>query len=163
MHRCTASAPLALTCALLFLAPRAQAQGRGQGTLIVRPVQNLSFGSLLPGVPTTIDALDLARSAQIEVKSLQGALFEIRFTLPSALTGAGALLPLAFSSNSAGVSASSAPSTLVRFDPNYAARFVFLTTNKVTFFLGGQARPTGRQPIGTYSAPVVVTITNLGV
>lgn len=163
MHRCTASASLALTCALLFLAPRAQAQGRGQATLIVRPVQNLSFGALLPGVPTTIDALDLARSAQIEVKSLQGALFEIRFTLPSALTGAGALLPLAFSSSSAGVSASSAPSTLVRFDPNYATRFTFLTTNKVTFFLGGQARPAGRQPIGTYSAPVVVTITNLGV
>ncbi len=159
MYSFIASRRLLAVGVLLFLAQRAQ----GQGSLIVRPLQNLSFGSLLPGVPSTVDALNLARSAQIEVKSLQGATFEIRFTLPTALTGAGTTLPLAFSSSSAGVSASSSPSALVRFDPNYAARFTFTSTNKVTFFLGGQARPTGVQSVGAYSAPIVVTITNLGV
>ncbi|HYW52095.1 MAG TPA: hypothetical protein VE861_15880 [Gemmatimonadaceae bacterium] len=159
MYCCTAPTRLLSACALLLFAHRAQ----GQGALVVRPVQNLTFGTLLPGVPTTIDALDLARSAQIEVKSARGETFEIRFTLPAALLGAGSTLPLAFGSSSAGVSASSSPSAMVRFDPKLPARFTFPSTNKITFFLGGQALPTRAQPIGAYNAPVIITITNLGV
>lgn len=159
MYCRTAPTRLLSACALLFLADRAQ----GQGVLVVRPVQNLTFGALLPGVPTTIDPLDLARSAQIEVRSARGETFEIRFTLPPALLGVGSTLPLAFGSSSAGVSASSSPAAMVRFDPTLPARFTFPSANRITFFLGGQALPSRAQATGAYNAPVILTITNLGV
>lgn len=145
-------------CALLPLFARAQA-----APLLVRPIQNLSFGFLLPGVPTTIDPLTLSRSGQIEVQASLGAIFEIRYTLPTALTGPSGTLPLVFGSASAGASASRTPTDILRFDPKVATRFRFQTTDRATFFLGGEARPRTGQATGAYSAPIIVTITNLGV
>lgn len=143
-------------CAVLCLA------GPVQGQLIVRPVQNLSFGLLIPGVPTVVDALQFTRSGHIEVGATIGAIFEIRYTLPTVMNGPGATLPLVFGTSSAGASASRTPSTLIRFNPNAAASFRFVTTDRASFFLGGEARPAIGQALGNYSAPIIVTITNLG-
>lgn len=149
---------LAAIAALLLVAQRVEAQA-----VAVRPIQNLSFGFLLPGVATTVDAAQLARSGQIEVTATLGTQFEIRYTLPTAMTGAGTTLPLTFGTASAGAAPSSNPANLIRFNPAAAARFQLVTTTRATFFLGGQARPRAGQPVGSYSAPVVVTITNLGI
>ena len=149
---------LAAFAALSLAAHRAEAQA-----VAVRPIQNLSFGFLLPGVATTIDAAQLSRSGQIEVSAAIGTTFQIRFTLPAAMSGAGTTLPLAFGNNSAGVAAASNPANLIRFNPNATTRFQMVTTTRATFFLGGQARPRAGQPVGSYSAPVVVTIINLGI
>lgn len=148
---------LLLALIVLFLAPRAEGQ-----SMTVRPIQNLSFGFLLPGVATTIDALQLASSGQIEISAAIGTTFEIRYTLPAAMSGVGTTLPLAFGSASAGAAPSSNPANLIRFNPAQAARFQLVTTTRATFFLGGRANPRNGQPIGSYSAPIVVTIINLG-
>ncbi len=156
LHRSTRL--LAAIAALCFVATRVEAQ-----PLTVRPIQNLSFGFLLPGVATTIDASLLARSGQIEVTAALGTQFEIRYTLPTVMNGAGTTLPLAFGAGSAGAAPSSNPANLIRFNPAVAARFQLVTTTRATFFLGGQALPRGGQPVGSYAAPVIVTITNLGI
>ncbi|MES3034990.1 MAG: hypothetical protein V4813_13410 [Gemmatimonadota bacterium] len=157
MYRLHAVARTSITCVVLFLANTAQGQG-----LVVRPMQNLTFGLLLPGVPTTVDAAQVSQSAQIEVRAIRGASLEVRFTLPTVMTGAGTTLPLSFSSTSGGAAPTSSPASMSRFDPNYAARFTFLTTARATFFLGGRALPRIGQPPGSYTATVVMTITNLG-
>jgi hypothetical protein len=149
---------LAATAALGLVASRVEAQ-----PLTVRPIQNLSFGFLLPGVATTIDAAQLARSGQIEVTAAIGTQFEIRYTLPTVMNGAGTTLPLTFGAGSAGAAPSSNPANLIRFNPATAARFQLVTTTRATFFLGGRAAPRVGQPVGSYTAPVVVTITNLGI
>lgn len=141
----------------LLRAPMAHGQA-----LTVRPLQNLNFRFLLPGVNTTVDALQFTQSGQIEIKASIGANFEIRYTLPTALIGQGTTIPLVFSTTSGAAAPSSAPSSATRFNPNNATRWRFMTTNTATFFLGGQARPRVGQPTGAYTAPVVVTITNLG-
>lgn len=157
LHRAVRIMLVALSV-LALVAPRAGGQ-----TLIVRPIQNLSFGFLLAGVPTTIDALQLARSGQIEVSAAIGTSFEIRFTLPTTMSGAGTTLPLAFGTSSAGAAPSSTPASVIRFNPAQAARFQLVTTTRATFFLGGQAVPRAGQPVGAYAAPIIITITNLGI
>jgi hypothetical protein len=147
-----------LCCATLFAV-----QAMGQAPLVVRPIQDLSFGFLLPGVATTVDALQLTRSGQIEVQASIGAVFEIRYSLPSALQSPAATIPLFFGSSAGGASASRTPIDVIRFDPNAPARFRYVTTDRATFFLGGEARPRIGQPTGRYAAPVIITITNLGI
>ena len=157
MYRLSAVARTAL--ATIVLLPARTAQGQG---VVVRPLQNLSFGVLLPGVATSVDPAQLSQSAQIELRAIRGNLLEVRFTLPTTMSGAGTTLPVTFSSTSAGAAPTSSPQSMSRFDPNYAARFTFLTTSRATFFLGGRALPRSNQPPGSYTATVVMTITNLG-
>ena len=159
MSRLIPTARRLLLCSLLLAASRVEAQT----TFAVRPVQNLAFGALLPGVPTTVDPLQLTQSGQIEVKASIGAIFEILYTLPSAMTSGSNTLPLSFLNTSGGAAASPTPSSVIRFDPRFPKSFQYVTTDRATFFLGGRASPRIGQPTGSYSAPVIVTITNLGV
>lgn len=157
MYRSAAVARLLTTSALLALARGAQGQ-----TLVVRPIQNLAFGFLLPGVPTTVDAAQITLSGQIQVEAALGTRFEIRYTLPTVMTGAATTLPLTFGTTAAGAAPSANPASMIRFDPAVASRFQLVTTTRATFFLGGRAAPRAGQPVGAYTAPIVVTIINLG-
>ncbi len=158
MYRSLVRARLLAAGVFLALAHRAQGQ-----TLVVRPIQNLSFGFLLPGVPTTIDAAQITLSGQIQVEAAIGTSFEIRYTLPSVMTGAGTTLPITFGTTAAGAAPAANPAAMIRFNPAGAARFQLVTTTRATFFLGGRAAPRAGQPVGAYTAPIVVTITNLGI
>jgi hypothetical protein len=157
MYRIPAVARLVAT--ILLLASASIAEGQ---TLVVRPIQNLTFGFLLPGVPTTIDASQITLSGQIQLEAAIGTTFEIRYTLPTVMNGAGTTLPLTFANNAAGAAPSANPAAMIRFNPAGAARFQLVTTTRATFFLGGRAAPRVGQPVGAYTAPIVVTITNLG-
>jgi hypothetical protein len=158
MYRIPAVARLVAT--ILLLASASTAEGQ---TLVVRPIQNLTFGFLLPGVPTTIDASQITLSGQIQLEAAIGTNFEIRYTLPAAMTGAGTTMPITFGNNAAGAAPSANPAAMIRFNPAGAARFRLVTTIRATFFLGGRAAPRVGQPVGAYTAPIVVTITNLGI
>jgi len=146
------------SCSLFLALESTQAQG----PLVVRPLQDLSFGFLIPGVNTTVDALQLTRSGQVEVQATVGAVLEVRYTLPAVMNSGANTLPLAFGATSAGASASRTPIDVVRFNPNVATRFRYVTTDRATFFLGGLASPRTTQVTGAYTAPVIITITNLG-
>ncbi len=132
-------------------------------TLIVRPLQNLTFGFLLPGVATTVDAATITQSGQIQIEASLGTNFEVRYTLPTVMNGAGTTLPLSFGTTAGGAAPTATPASMQRFNPATATRWQLVTTTRATFFLGGRAAPRVGQPVGAYTAPIVVTITNLGV
>lgn len=159
MYRVTALARLMLTAFALSLASVAQ----GQTSLVVRPLQNLTFGFLLPGVPTSVDAATVTRSGQIQVEAALGTNFEVRYTLPTVMNGPGTTMPLTFGTTDGGAAPSANPATMQRFNPANATRWQLVTTTRATFFLGGRAAPRVGQPVGSYTAPIIVTITNLGV
>ncbi len=158
MYRSSVLARLFAAGVYLVLAHRAEGQ-----TLVVRPLQNLSFGFILPGVPTTVDAAQITLSGQIQVEAAIGTNFEIRYTLPSVMNGAGTTLPITFGTTAAGAAPSANPAAMIRFNPAGAARFRLATTTRATFFLGGRVAPAVGQRVGAYTAPIVVTITNLGI
>ena len=136
---------------------------QGQTALVVRPLQNLTFGFLLPGVATNVDASQITLSGQIQIEAPIGTNFEIRYTLPTAMSGSGTTLPVSFGTSDGGAAPSANPAAMQRFDPNAATRWRLATTTRATFFLGGRASPRAGQPVGGYTAPIIVTITNLGV
>lgn len=158
MYKVSGFARLLTTSVLLALSTVAEGQ-----TLVVRPLQNLTFGFLLPGVPTTIDPTQIILSGQIQLEAPIGTNFEIRYTLPAAMNGAGTTLPLTFANNAGGAAPSANPAAMLRFNPANPARFRLATTTRATFFLGGRAAPRVGQPVGPYTAPIIVTITNLGI
>jgi hypothetical protein len=145
-------------CALSLATP-----AMGQAPLVVTPVQNLAFGLLLPSVPSVVDPMQVTRSGQFRVQATPGAVIEVRYTLPHAMTSGTSSFPITFGPSSAGAAASGTPTSLMRFNPHAAMRFQFFSTDRATFFLGGEARPRSGQATGSYSAPIIVTITNLGV
>ena len=148
-----------MSCCVLSLASVAQ----GQTSLVVRPLQNLTFGFLLPGVPTSVDAATVTRSGQIQVEAPLGTNFEVRYTLPTVMNGPGTTMPLTFGTTDGGAAPSANPASMQRFNPATATRWQLVTTTRATFFLGGRASPRVGQPVGGYTAPIIVTITNLGV
>jgi hypothetical protein len=137
---------------------------QGPSPLAVRPLQDLQFGVLIPGVPTVIDPVRLSNSGQLEVVASRGATIELRYTLPKALdhTSSGGRIRVDFDATSGAVSASRSLTDLVRFDPRAPVRFRFVSTDRATFFLGGLVSPTRGQKLGGYRAPIIVTVTNLG-
>ena len=159
MYRFSVAARLLTTSLVLSLAQVAQ----GQTSLVARPLQNLSFGFLLPGVATNVDAATITRSGQIQVEAPIGTNFEIRYTLPTVMNGAGTTLPVSFGTTDGGAAPSANPAAMQRFNPNNPTRWKLVTTTRATFFLGGRASPRVGQPVGGYTAPIIVTITNLGV
>mgnify|MGYP001439323239 CR=1 FL=1 len=120
--------------------------------------RNLTFGTVVPGVPTIVAPSDAVRSGQFQIT---GAVFRnvtISFTLPTVMNRIGipaATMPISFLNNSAlitGLFASAQP-----FDPNTPQTF-FLWFGAYQIALGGRVAPSPTQLGGSYSANVVITV-----
>src|ERR1043166_5243039 len=78
-----------------------------QRPLTVTGIQSVTFGTLIPGFPTSVSRTDPARSGRFDLGGPHDTQGQVTFTLPSVLTGpAGATLPLTFSGSDAGYSQS---------------------------------------------------------
>jgi hypothetical protein len=139
---------------------RAHAQAPASSIEAV-PLQGLSFGELLPGVPETVRVSDAARRAEILLTG-QGT-FDVLMVLPDALVSAGgARIPLRFSGRDGAVMPSPS-AALLPFDPLQLGRVrVSGGASPTRLLLGGSAYPAGDQAAGSYQATVVVIINNPG-
>jgi hypothetical protein len=147
-----------LTLAIsLAAAPQLRAQRSATG------VRDLGFGSVLPGVRTTVHPTDVARSGQFQITGEPNDPVEITFLLPSMLTGpGGATMPVSFTDVSAGFSASGSITNQVFFDPRFRFQTNLSSTGRGTGFLGGVLDPSPTQPAGSYSGSVSITVAFLG-
>ena len=129
-------------------------------SMTVYPVQALSFGLLLPGVPETVPVTDMARRAMV---ALAGAgSVDVTLVLPSDLSAPdGTTIPLLFGASDAGLlqSAGSAPVPLNPFQVN---RVSLAADRMVYLLLGGAALPSRAQHPGHYSARVLVIVSQPG-
>ena len=127
--------------------------------LVATGVRDLAFGNVLPGVPTTVQPTDAARSGQFDITGPSLARIEITFTLPTVLnrTGGGTM-PISFGSTSAGYSASGSIAAQTAFNPNTAFRTNLSLIGRGSVFLGGTLAPAGSQTAGSYSATVTMTV-----
>lgn len=138
---------------LLFLAVPESASG--QVTAI--PQQDLSFGILMPGTPTTVFTDDAARRAEWLLTG-RGSV-TISFVLPSALQGpAGAVLPLVFAAGDAAVARNAAGGGMRLEDPNTPFSVNVPNRQNLLLYLGGTAQPATTQSAGNYSATITVII-----
>lgn len=153
-----------LVVTLLLPAVPAEGQGQGQGgrPLRVTGVQDLTFGTILPGVPITILRSDPINSGQFEIRGQRLTEVLVDLLLPGELVGpVGSSIPLVFGPGSAGYSVSGAIGAQVSFDPDVPQAFTLPGNGRGTIFLGGTATPPPQLPAGAYAATITVTLTYL--
>lgn len=129
--------------------------------LRVTGMQGITFGTLLPGVTTTVGPADAVRGARFDVTGNKDALVEFTFLLPAALAGPGATLPLSFSAASAGFSQSGTTAGMKLFDPRLPYTGTLSNNGRASVFLGATVAPSGSQWPGAYSNVVTITVAEL--
>jgi hypothetical protein len=147
---------MAAWCALM-LAPAGLA---GQSHS-VHPIEDLTFGQVLPGVSKTVSPNDAANRAQFEIRG--SGIFTLQMVLPTHMVSAqGKQMPISFSSTDG----------LIRWR-RFGIQYNYDVTRPYTLWLlsladgadvyvGGRANPTASQPPGNYTASLVLIVSNAG-
>jgi hypothetical protein len=150
-----------LYCLALLLASWPMpASAQAPQTVSIIPVQNLSFGLLLPGIRDAVSVTDVSRRA---VVALAGSgPVDITLVLPTALeTNAGDRISLRFSAGDAAL-LSTTGSTLSTLDPLQINRVQLGNDRTVLFVLGGTAQTTVTTRPGHYAARVALILNHPG-
>lgn len=145
-----------LLLALLLASWPIPAVAQAPQTISIVPVQNLSFGLLLPGFQNAVPISDVARRA---VVALAGSgPVDIAVVLPTALqTATGDQIPLRFTAGDAAL-LSATGSTLAPLDPRQINRVQLGNSSSVLFVLGGTAQTTAKTRPGHYTARVALIL-----
>jgi len=146
-----------------------RAQRRPVPVIIVPPltamaVNDLSFGSVLLGIPVSVSTSDPRHSGQFEVRGPAGASVRVEFNLPVALVSyQGAQLPVTFGPGDgyADFSHGTPPRGQV-FDPHAPVVGALGPNGKLILRLGGTVNPATTQAGGDYIAVISMTVYNLG-
>lgn len=155
---------LLLLVLLAFALPApapAAAQGRGR-PLMTFGRQDLTFGALLPGVPTTVSRFDGLNAGQFELRGQRSAEVQVSLNLPGAMLSGGAGIPLDFGPADGGFSPDPDVTTSQTFDPRVPLVTTMATNGKLYLWLGGTALPGAQQAAGTYAAAITVTVAYTG-
>ncbi len=130
----------------------------------VTAVRGLAFGSLFPGVATTVQPSDPSRSARVDITGTLSSGIQITFGLPTTMTrSGGATVPLNFGSVSAAYSRGTSGAITSLFDPR-APHATTLSSGVLglsgtgSVFLGAGVLPSGSQPAGAYSGTVSISV-----
>jgi hypothetical protein len=141
-------------------APLAAQGGRPLG---VSGQRDLSFGTVLPGVPRIVLRTDPVNSGMFEITGQRFSLVQLTFILPPVMLGpSGATMPLAFGAGTAGFSFSGAITSQFGFNPAQQFIGILNNTGRASVFLGGTASPGAGQPAGSYAGSVTLTVAYLG-
>lgn len=141
----------------------------GPASAVVRPLlalahNDLSFGYVLPGVPSTVNVHDPRHAALFEIQGPAEASVRVELLLPSALrSAAGDLLPVSFGPEDgySDFSRGRPPRGTV-FDPHGPLISSLGPNGKVYVRLGGTVTPARPQASGVYSATIFLTVFDLG-
>lgn len=134
-----------------------------QRALSIRGRNDLSFGTVLRGVPTSI----VAPSAQAGAWSIRGepqSEVQIVLTLPANLINAtGQTMPVTFGATDGAFDSHPQGTAAQSFDPRLPLVAVIERSGgQIYVFLGGTASPSNTQPSGTYVAPITLTVSYTG-
>lgn len=134
------------------------AQGR---PVNVQGRNDLVFGTVIPGVPTTVSRLDAA-AGQFIVRGVRNVEVLIELTLPTALTGANGSVPLTFGPADGGHGPTPDVPASQPFDPRVPLTVRLPGNGTYYVWLGGTVQPLAQQRPGSYSAAIVLTASYTG-
>ncbi len=149
---------LGLVCCFVLL-EGALVSVRAQKPISVTAVQNLSFGSVFPGVPVHILRTNATSSGQYNIRGNKNAGIQVTFTLPSTMAGPlGATMPISFNSTDGGYSNPQNIGTQVPFDPRAPYTTALDKNGDAIVYLGSTASPAVNQRAGSYTATITMTV-----
>jgi len=149
-----------LLFALLLASWPIPASAQAPQTVSIVPVQNLSFGLLLPGFQNAVSVADVSRRAVVALAG--NGPVDIAVVLPTALeTTDGDKIPLHFSASDAAILSPSGV-TLSTLDPRQINSVQLGNGSTVLFVLGGTAHTTAMTRPGHYAARVALILNHPG-
>ena len=146
----------AIVCTVTAAAPL-----RSQALLPVG-LQDLQFGNVLPGFPTSISRLDAINTGQYRIDGANKAEVRVDLALPTDLVSGGSNLTVQFGSADGGYSKKSNINSSTAFDPSLPLVTKLSNQGQLYVWLGGTVIPTAVQPAGAYSATIVLTVAYTG-
>jgi hypothetical protein len=160
----TGAVLIAVTMAEFHAEPaRAQGPPAGSETLVAIARRDLTFGTVLPGIPSTVPTDHPRQAGLFEVQGAKGAATRIEFLLPSAMTSmAGQQLPLSFGPGDGSFGFNRGRNQGVPFDPRTPLVAALGPNGKIFLKLGGTVVPSRVQNGGEYAATISMTIFDLG-
>jgi len=134
--------------------------------LTVTGTNDLDFGTVIPGTPSTVDKADVGDAGELVVAGSPTAEVEIDFTLPDSLrTAGGEAMEVSFLATDASyddgsgggqATPSGVLNPLVTETQNLGAG------GGMTIWIGGQVDPSPAQTGGSYTGTITLTITPTG-
>lgn len=134
--------------------------------LVITPVEDLGFGQLVPGTPSTVNPRTSATAGKFEIRGVRRAEFTFDLALPVELRVGPHTIPLSFGGAAGCHAAMDNQNACSTFDPALT-----LTTrirnqappgNTHFVWLGGSALPSPTQFPGIYTATVTATVQYTG-
>lgn len=126
---------------------------------------NLAFGTVIPGIPKTIDKSDAGSAAEFQITGVAGNEVTLDFSLPTYMNSGSNNIQLVFSETGCSIDTSTVPDQsspiFDDLDPWHTMTYR-LGANGMTVWLGGMSIPGLVQPAGSYSAVIVLTVAYTG-
>jgi hypothetical protein len=131
--------------------------------LVVLSRRDLSFGTVLPGIPSSVQTTDVRHAGLFQIQGHRNGVVRVELVLPAALTAAGgAELPLAFGPGDASAATDRGRWHGVAFDPREPLTAALGRNGRLYIRLGGSVLPYSQQPGGAYQATIYLTVYDLG-
>lgn len=130
----------------------------------VSSTSDLTFGTMFPGIPKTV-AKTSTDAAEFSVGGDAGSEITLDFSLPTYLSSGGNSMQIIFFSDGCAIDSYPTPNqaTPVYDDLNPWQTLTYdLGSAGLTVWLGGKAVPGLRQPAGSYTADIVLTVQYTG-
>jgi hypothetical protein len=125
--------------------------------------RDLRFGTVLPGISSSVAVSDVRRSGRFEIQGARYGVVGIELLLPPALrSAAGYELLLSFGPGDGAAATDLGRFHGAGFDPRQPLTATLGASGKLYLRLGGTVLPTRDQPGGGYRATVFLTVYNLG-
>jgi hypothetical protein len=126
--------------------------------------RDLLFGTVLPGIPTSVRSNDPRFSGEFEIQGTAGASVRVEFSLPALLvTPGGATLPISFATDDGSYAFHRGLPHRSIFDPHVPVVAALGPNGKLHVWLGGTVSPVPGQTGGAYVAAISITVFNLGI
>jgi len=125
---------------------------------------NISFGTMFPGIPKTVDKSS-TDAAEFSVGGDAGAEVTLDFSLPAYLSSGSDNMQIIFFTDGCAIDSNPTPnqSSPTYDDLNPWQTLTYdLGSSGLTVWVGGKAIPGVRQPAGTYTADIILTVQYTG-
>lgn len=125
---------------------------------------NLTFGTMFPGIPKTVDKTS-SNAAEFSVGGDAGLEVNIDFSLPTYLSSGSNNMQIIFFTDGCSIDSNATPN---QSSPTYddlnpwQTQTYDLGSSGLTVWIGGKAVPGIRQPAGTYTADIILTVLYTG-
>ena len=134
--------------------------------LSVLDVQDLQFGTVIPGVAATVDPQTSASAGKFEIRGAQRAEIAVDLSLPAALTVGPWSMPVSFGANGACHRNRDQQAQCTYFDPSTTLvtniRNRTFPDNLHIVWVGGTVSPGAAQFPGVYRGSVTLTVAYTG-